>query len=177
MPWALCLRTQEPPCGACLNTWVYCNSLRQPDCSLICILALETEHWDIWLKTNYCWMGPTFMTLLWRINIQAQIRDIELAEVYLSLHVKLYYFKQVFLVPVVVLVAKSCLTLCNPMNCSPLGSSVHWISQARILEWVAISSSRGPSHPRDGTRVSCIGRQILCHWATWEAPFWLLIGY
>ena len=43
------------------------------------------------------------------------------------------------------LVAKSCLTLCNPMNCSPPGSSVHGISQAKILEWVAISSSRGSS--------------------------------
>ena len=40
---------------------------------------------------------------------------------------------------------QSCLTLCNPMSCSPLVSSVHGISQARILEWVAISSSRGPS--------------------------------
>ena len=46
---------------------------------------------------------------------------------------------------VVVLVAKSCLTLCNLVDCSPPGSSVHGISQARILEWVAISSSRGSS--------------------------------
>ena len=42
-------------------------------------------------------------------------------------------------------VAQSCLTLCDPMDCSPLGSSVHGILQARILEWVAISSSRGSS--------------------------------
>ena len=41
--------------------------------------------------------------------------------------------------------AQSCLTLCNPMDCSPPGSSVHEILQARILEWLAISSSRGPS--------------------------------
>ena len=47
------------------------------------------------------------------------------------------------------LVSKSCPTLCNPMNCSPPGSSVHRISQARILEWVAISSSRGPSQLRN----------------------------
>ena len=44
---------------------------------------------------------------------------------------------------------QSCLTLCNPMDCSPLGSSVHGILQARILEWVAISSSRGSSKPRN----------------------------
>ena len=53
-------------------------------------------------------------------------------------------------------------------TCSP-GSSVHGIFQARILEWVAISSSRGSSRPRDQTRVSCIGRWILYQGATWEA--------
>ena len=58
----------------------------------------------------------------------------------------------------------------DPMGYSPPGSSVHGISQARILEWVAISFSRGSSRPRDWTRISCIGRQILYHWATWEAP-------
>ena len=58
-------------------------------------------------------------------------------------------------------VAKSCLTLCDPMNCSPPGFSVYGILQARILEWVATSSSRGSSRPRDQIRVSCIGRQIL----------------
>ena len=49
------------------------------------------------------------------------------------------------------------------MDCSPSGSSVHRISQARILEWVAISFSRGSSQPKDLTQVSCIGRQILYH--------------
>ena len=67
------------------------------------------------------------------------------------------------------LVAKPCQTLCNPMVCSPPGSSVHGISQARILEWVTISFSRGSSRPRDWTCISCIGKQILYHWATWEA--------
>ena len=42
-----------------------------------------------------------------------------------------------------------CLILCDPMDCSPPGSSIHRILQARILEWVAISSSRGSSQPRD----------------------------
>ena len=49
-----------------------------------------------------------------------------------------------------------CLTLCNAMDCSPPGSSLHGILQASILEWVAISSSRGSSQPRDQTPVSCI---------------------
>ena len=56
----------------------------------------------------------------------------------------------------VVLVPKSCLTLCDPMDCCPPGSSVHGILQARILEWVAISFSRGSSWPRVRTLVSCI---------------------
>ena len=67
-------------------------------------------------------------------------------------------------------------SLWDPLDCSPLGSSVHGILQARILEWVAISSSRGSSQPRDQTHVSCIsciGRQILYHCTTWEA-FWLV---
>ena len=49
--------------------------------------------------------------------------------------------------------AQSCLTFCDPMDWSPLGSSVHEISQARTLEWVAISSTRGSSQPRDQTHV------------------------
>ena len=44
---------------------------------------------------------------------------------------------------------QSCLTLCDPLDYSPPGSSVHWILQARILEWVAMPSSRGSSRPRD----------------------------
>ena len=54
----------------------------------------------------------------------------------------------------------------NPMDCSPPGLSVHGISQARILEWVTISFSRGFSRLRDWTHISCIDRQILYHWTT-----------
>ena len=53
--------------------------------------------------------------------------------------------------------AQLCLTLCNPTDCSPAGSTVHGISQSRILEWIAISSSR------DRTQISYTGRQILYH--------------
>ena len=55
-----------------------------------------------------------------------------------------------------VLVAQSSPTLCNPMDYSPPGSSVHGILQTRILEWVAVPFSRGFSRPRDRTQVSCI---------------------
>ena len=59
--------------------------------------------------------------------------------------------------------------LCAPFDCSWPGSSVHGIFQARILESVAISFSREFSQPRDGTCVSCVGRWVLYHCATWEA--------
>ena len=65
--------------------------------------------------------------------------------------------------------AQSCLTLCNPMDCSLPGSSIHGILQARILEWVAISFSRGSSQPRDRTKVSRIAGRRFILWATKEA--------
>ena len=58
-------------------------------------------------------------------------------------------------------VAQSCLTLCDPMDCSLLGSPIHEIFWASVLEWVAISFSRGYSQPRDRTQVSRIaGRRF-----------------
>ena len=67
-------------------------------------------------------------------------------------------------------VSKSCLTLYNPMDCGPPGSSVHRISQARILEWVAISFSRGSSWPRGWTRGSCQISCIAGRFLTTEPP-------
>ena len=57
------------------------------------------------------------------------------------------------------------------MYCSPPGSSVHGVSQARILKLVAISFSRGASRPRDYTRVFCVGRHFLYYWAPLGSPF------
>ena len=71
------------------------------------------------------------------------------------------------------LVAQLCPTLCDPMDWNPPGSSVHGILQARILEWVAISSSKESSQPRDQTHVSCvscIAGRFFTQWAIWEAP-------
>ena len=70
-------------------------------------------------------------------------------------------------------------TLCNTMDWNPQGSSVHGILQAKILKWVAISSSKGFSWPRDQTHISCVscpGRWILYQWATWEAPSQVVCG-
>ena len=61
-------------------------------------------------------------------------------------------------------ITQSCPTLCDPVDGSLPGSSINGILQARILEWVSISISRGSSQPRDWTHVSCIGRRFF------EAP-------
>ena len=68
--------------------------------------------------------------------------------------------------------AQLCPILCDPIDCSPPGSSVRGIFQARILEWVVIPFSRGSFRPRNWTWIfcdSCIGRQIVYYCTTWEA--------
>ena len=73
-------------------------------------------------------------------------------------------------------VTQSCPTLCDPMDCSPPGSSVHGILQARILEWVAIPFSRGSSWTRDWTWVSFIAGRFftICTTITFRSlPFWV----
>ena len=67
-----------------------------------------------------------------------------------------------------VLAAQLCLNLCDTMDCSPPGCSVHGILQARILEWVAIPFSRESSWPKDQTWVSCIAGRLFTVWATRE---------
>ena len=69
-----------------------------------------------------------------------------------------------------VLVTQSYLTLCNPMDYSPPGSSVHGILQERVLEWVAIALSRGSSRPMDQTQVSCTAGRFFTIQATKETP-------
>ena len=69
---------------------------------------------------------------------------------------------------------QSCLTLCDPMDGSPPDFPIPGILQARILEWVAMHSSRGSCQPRDHTRVSyipCIGRRVLYHWHHLGSPY------
>ena len=72
-------------------------------------------------------------------------------------------------------VAQLCPTLCGPVGCSLPGSSVRGILQARMLELVTISFSRGTSWPRDRTLVSCIGGRRFNLWATREAQVWLKV--
>ena len=70
------------------------------------------------------------------------------------------------------LVIWSCSTVLNPIDCSLPGSFVCGIFQARILEWPAISFTRGSSQPRDQTQVSCIAGRLFTIWATREAMFY-----
>ena len=69
-----------------------------------------------------------------------------------------------------VLLAQSYPTLCDPMDCSPPGSSVHGILQARLLEWVAMPSSRGPFQPRDRTHVSLALQADSLPLSHWGSP-------
>ena len=69
------------------------------------------------------------------------------------------------------------LTLSDPVDCSPPGSSVHGSLRARVLERVAISSSTGSPRPRDRICAPCIGRRILYHPTTWEALSCLMCSF
>ena len=69
------------------------------------------------------------------------------------------------------LVTQSCPTLCNLMDCSPPGFSIHGILRARILEWIAISFSRASSRPRNQTQVSRIAGRFFTVWATRESYY------
>ena len=87
-------------------------------------------------------------------------------------HLNKFRLNQSINQPMYVLCTQLHLTLCNPMDCSLPGSSVHGIFQARILQQVVITYFRGSSPPRDQTWVSwvsCDGRQILHHCTTWDA--------
>ena len=81
------------------------------------------------------------------------------------IHYFLILVSPLFVNLICVLVTQLCLTLWDPMDCSPPGSSVPGILQARILEWVAIPCSRGSSWPGDQTQVSCTAGRFFTIWA------------
>ena len=81
-----------------------------------------------------------------------------------------YWGKDYTKVKVKVKVTQLYRTLCDPMDCSLPGSSVHEILQARILEWVVFPFFRGSSQPRDWTQVSCFAGRCFTVWASREAP-------
>ena len=88
----------------------------------------------------------------------------------LSVYVCVYLYIHMCVKKVNVLVAQSCLTLCDPMDCTTPASSVHEMLQARILEWVANPFSMGSSQPRDWTQASCIAGRFFAIRATRDTP-------
>ena len=75
---------------------------------------------------------------------------------------------------------QSCLTLCNPMDCRPPGSSVHDVFQARLLEWLAIFFLQGIFLTQGSNPVPCIScnvRRVLCHWVMWLKSHLLLEAF
>ena len=133
----------------------------------------------IWMKTLCL---EYIMYIFYAINIyQLHTYKYIVKRIYLHTHMHIFLIYLAYILVLTVVSYNICSIVynicsivsgsCNPVDCSPAGSFVYEILQARILEWAAISSSRGSSWPRDWTWVSCIDRQILYHWATREAPF------
>ena len=109
----------------------------------------------------------------WLLNIHSKITKLKttLATLVQNIHNNYYLFSTSYVLDKCVLVAQSWPTLCNPVDCSPSGSSVHGILQARILEWVAIPFSRQSPWLRAQTLVSCIVVRFFNVWTTREAPY------
>ena len=105
-------------------------------------------------------MGKQWLTLLSPKSLQMVISAMKLKDAY-YLEGKLWPAQKSETE-----VSQSCPTLCDPMDCSWSVSSVHGIFQARVLEWIAISFSRGSSQPRNQTRVSHIAGRRFTIWAT-----------
>ena len=138
------------------------------------------ELWEVQFMA-FCYSSPTGLTLFSKVAIPLHIPPsntwgLKLLHVLLSFisssFIEIWLTYNFVLISTYVLVAQSCPTLCNPMDYSPQGSSVHGIFQARMLEWFAILFSRGSSLPRGRTWASCIscitGRSFTI-WATRES--------
>ena len=122
-------------------------------------------------STDVCWMNrwTTYCSVVFQS--QKAVHFINVTESQKSGHT--HKTSVTHCCAVLDLVAQSCPTLCNPMGCSPPGSSVHGVLQARMLEWVAVLFSRGSSQPRDQTQVSRIAGGFFTPWVTREAQeYW-----
>ena len=167
------------------NVLVSSLTLEGQFCQIILIWRIVTVFFFFFFSfstpnvlAHYLWL-PNFLGEIWlsflRIHCVWQVTSVLLL---LKLSLSLPFINRIIMFPGVVYVCmhlQSCLTLCNPMDYSLPGSSVHEIFQARILEWIAILYSRGSFQSRDRTCVSCVscisctGSLILYNCATWEA--------
>ena len=129
-------------------------------CESVCVCIHALQNKVSHLLTSVAWFGLNF-----RVSLYFHGESTRTFHFFLSVR----RMDQVILQTCSLCsVAPACPSLCDPVDCSPPGSSVHGIYQARIMEWVATSSSRGSSWPRYWTWVtyiSCIGRRLLYLWA------------
>ena len=116
------------------------------------LVVLSALHLNTWQSK------PSYIKKLEKFRIK----------IYDSIYLYIFWVQMYVRLCVCLLVAQLCPTLCHPMDCSPPSSSVQGILQAWILEWVAISLSRGSSQPRDHSWVSCFAGGCFTAWATTE---------
>ena len=154
---------------------IFCKKIHHRPFTQINLNAFTVNSFlDIWvaLSTTKYWVYPPSPILTGQISPWCRDTSKVYYEGYWFIFFHMWH--QIFCAPLLTdpwkdcntMCAQSCLTLWNHMDCSLPGSSVHRIFQARILEWVVISSSRGSSWPRDWIHIfcfSCISRQILDH--------------
>ena len=110
-----------------------------------------------------CWWarGSVWVGLLKFFYLCVCLFYFNIFYIFISTYIFNYIYIYIYMytcVCVCVLVAQSCSVLCDPIDCSPPGSSVHGMLQARILKWIAILFSKGSSQPRDQTQVCIAGR-------------------
>ena len=125
------------------------------------LLTLELSNLLVKIKTSHCTAPQTYCLATYSCALF-------ILSFLLPIAIKLCVCVCVCVCVCIHSVTKSCPTLWNLMNCSPPGSSVYGILQAQILQWVAISFSKGSSWPKNQTCISWIVRRIL-YQATWEA--------
>ena len=113
------------------------------------------------------------VTDCWGLLIEKEVEKPKnhfLQDIKMKLMVVLYFEVHTYMYVCESEITQSYLTLCNPVDCSLPGFSVHGIFQAIVMEWIAISFSRGSSQPRERTQVSHIVDRCLTIWATREVP-------
>ena len=128
---------------------------------IICLLCSNTSNGSSCqseeMSLSWCNLNPYYFFYIISHNDSLSHKDLTMAILLVSENSYEVKWSEV---------AQSCRTLCGSMDCSPTGYSVHGIFQARVLEWGAISFSRGSSRPRDRTPVSCIVGRYVTVWAT-----------
>ena len=133
-------------------------------CIYLCVILFKwswlTDRTNLWWSRWEHWLplvGPTSVLEMCGDYIHGNLLSCMFKICMLYCILYLHFWREV---------AQPCPLFCDPMDCSLPGSSIHGILQARIVEWAAISCSKGSSWPRDQTRVSDTAGRLLTVWAT-----------